>query len=101
MSNPKQAIVTFKVDASLMEALRAVPNRSSFIRSAVLAALDNVCPLCQGSGILNPEQRRHWEALADDHSVEECQECHEWHLVCAHEPSSSRHRRSKVKDNGP
>lgn len=91
MASQKQAIVTFKVDESLMEALRAIPNRSAFIRSAVLAALDNVCPLCQGTGILTTYQRKHWQAFTAEHSLSECGECHEWHLVCEHENEQHVH----------
>ncbi len=56
MSQSKPAIVTFKAEPSLVEALRGVPNRSAFIRAAVLAALENTCPLCGGAGILTAEQ---------------------------------------------
>jgi len=83
MAGAEQSIVTFKADPSLVEALRMVPNRSAFIRSAILAALENQCPLCAGTGILTPEQKRHWSKFAEDHAVQECAECHEWHLVCA------------------
>ena len=93
MPKNKHAILTFKAEDSLVDALRAVPNRSAFIRSAILAALDNVCPLCQGTGILNPEQRRHWDTFAKDHAVKECRTCQEWHLVCAHELAKSPHQR--------
>ncbi|MFH0982901.1 MAG: CopG family transcriptional regulator [Planctomycetota bacterium] len=89
----KQAIVTFKAEASLREALEAMPNRSAFIRAAILAALDNVCPLCQGTGILTPEQKTHWQLFAEDHAMRECGECHGWHLVCSHEAKPSLHRR--------
>jgi hypothetical protein len=82
MATEKQAIVTFKADASLLEALRGVPNRSAFIRSAVLEALANTCPLCHGSGMLTPKQKRHWQQFAADHAVTECDECHEFHLIC-------------------
>ncbi len=81
--NIKDEIVTFKVDQSLLEAMRGVPNRSHFIRTAILAALDSVCPVCKGSGILTPNQQRHWEAFAADHALEECDHCHEVRLVCA------------------
>ena len=83
MRRAKSEIITFKADESLSEALRGIPNRSEFIRAAVLAALDSVCPLCQGTGILSPEQKRHWTSFASDHSVQECRDCHELHLVCA------------------
>ena len=79
----KDEIVTFKVDQSLLEAMKGVPNRSQFIRTAILAALDSVCPVCKGSGILTPNQQRHWAAFAADHAMEECDHCHEVRLVCA------------------
>jgi hypothetical protein len=78
----KSEIVTFKIDESLAEALRGVPNRSRFIRSAILAALQNDCPLCRGTGRLTPNQRRHWDEFAGSHVVERCDDCHELHLVC-------------------
>jgi len=84
-------ILTFKADPALREALRAVPNRSEFIRAAVLAALQNVCPLCGGSGILTLNQRKHWDAFTANHHIEECGKCHETHLVCASGKSKSVH----------
>jgi len=51
MPQQKQSIVTFKAENSLVQALRGMPNRSDFIRSAVLAALDSMCPVCRGTGI--------------------------------------------------
>ncbi len=81
----KSDIITFKADKSLTEALEGIPNRSRFIRAAVLAALDSTCPLCKGTGIMTPNQRRHWESFAADHEVEQCEDCHELHLVCARE----------------
>jgi len=82
MPPSKPTIVTFKAEPSLVDALRGVPNRSAFIRSAVLQALENACPLCQGTGLLTPEQRTHWETFAQNHTVAECDRCHKWHLVC-------------------
>lgn len=79
----KSEIITFKVDASLMEVLKKIPNRSHFIRAAILQALDATCPLCQGTGILTPSQQEHWTRFARDHSLMECDDCHELHLVCA------------------
>ncbi len=79
----KSEIITFKVDESLLEAMQGIPNRSSFIRSAVLAALDSTCPLCRGSGILSPDQQDHWQKFLVDHAVEKCSDCEEIHLVCS------------------
>ena len=80
--NKKHEIVTFKVDESLWEAMRSIPNRSEFIRSAIQAALEGTCPLCKGTGTLTPEQRRHWIAFTERHSLETCDKCHAVHLVC-------------------
>lgn len=91
MSTSAQSIVTFKADASLVDALRMVPNRSAFIRSAVLAALENQCPLCAGTGILTPLQKRHWSKFAEAHALRECGECHEWHLVCSLAAENNAH----------
>jgi hypothetical protein len=81
----KQQIVTFKVDRSLLEAMRGIPNRSEFLRAAVLTAMDSLCPLCKGSGILTPDQRKHWTRFAENHTLEECEDCHAVHLVCVAE----------------
>jgi len=93
MNQEKPEIITFKVPKSLSQALKGMQNRSEFIREAVLAALDSVCPLCKGSGILTVEQKAHWQGLLSDHYLSECGTCKAVHLVCrraeketAHEP---------------
>ena len=80
--NRKQEIITFKVDEPLWQRLRAIPNRSEFIRSAIQAALDTTCPLCKGGGTLTPHQRRHWAAFSENHPLQRCHDCHAVHLVC-------------------
>jgi hypothetical protein len=81
-AKPKE-VVSFKADEALLEALSGVRNRSEFIRTAILAALDNTCPLCSGSGTLTPNQMKHWHELARDHSVERCDHCSETRIVCS------------------
>ncbi len=83
MPRTKTEVVSFKADATLLDAMRGVANRSEFIRTAILAALDSTCPLCSGTGTLTPNQMRHWNDLATDHSVEECEDCREVRLVCS------------------
>lgn len=78
----KETVITFKADASLLGVLSRIPNRSEFIRTAILQALDSSCPLCSGAGVLTPNQKRHWERFAAEHSIRECGDCHEVHLVC-------------------
>jgi hypothetical protein len=82
MTTKKEETITFKVDESLGEQLRAMPNRSEFIRSAVQAALDRTCPLCRGTGTLTPDQRKHWAAFSQTHCIEQCARCHATHVVC-------------------
>ncbi len=79
----KQDIITFKVDEGLLRAIKDIPNRSEFIRGAVMAALGIVCPLCDGTGMLSQNQKGHWDDLAADHAVERCDDCHEPVLVCS------------------
>ena len=71
--------------------MRGIPNRSEFIRAAVLTALDNLCPLCKGTGILLPNQKNHWNEFAKHHHVEECETCHAVHLVCPQSPAQADH----------
>lgn len=91
MALKKQEIITFKADESLIGAMRGIHNRSEFIRNAVLAALDSACPLCGGTGILTPNQQKHWQAFASHHDLNECDECHEVHLVCVSAPATGPH----------
>jgi hypothetical protein len=88
----KQEIITFKADEPLCRAMLGIPNRSEFIRAAILSALDSVCPLCKGSGILTPDQRKHWVEFAEKHAVEECADCHAVHLVCEANPDGNQHQ---------
>ena len=83
MAKAKLEIITFKSDEALSEALKGIDNRSEFIRNAILAALENTCPLCKGTGVLSPKQKEHWEEFKRDHPVEECSDCHEYVFRCA------------------
>jgi hypothetical protein len=91
MANEKAEIITFKVPENLKQAMKGIPNRSEFIRSAILAALDNICPLCKGTGILLPNQKDHWDTFAKHHFVSECKECKAIHLVCEHQHREELH----------
>jgi len=88
-SGKKQEVISFKVDATLARALDALPNRSEFIRCAVLAALDSGCPLCGGTGILSADQRVHWRRFAATHALVQCDDCHAYHLVCPADASQA------------
>ena len=83
MDKTKHEIITFKADASLLKAMKGIPNRSEFIRNAILSSLDSACPLCKGTGILTPHQKIHMDSFLTDHFLEECHECNELHLICS------------------
>lgn len=84
MKRAKHEIITFKADASLLEAMKEIPNRSEFIRNAILAALDSACPLCSGTGVLSPQQKQHLREFLVDHSLQECEKCHDLRFICTH-----------------
>ena len=77
-------VITFKADKDLMKLLKGIRNRSEFIRTAILDALENACPFCRGTGVLTPHRRKHWNELTKHHDMKECKECHEEVLVCGH-----------------
>ena len=97
-NSPKPEIITFKADASLTKAMRGITNRSSFIRDAILAALENVCPLCRGTGVLTTSQRKHWAAFASDHTVAQCDQCHAFHLTCENNADKTESAHSTSSD---
>ncbi len=78
----KTDLITFKVERSLAELIDRLPNKSEFIRNALLGALSATCPLCQGRGVLTPEQTEHWKRFTAHHSVERCGDCHAVYLSC-------------------
>ncbi len=82
MKKGKPEVITFKADPALVKAMEGIKNRSEFIRAAILSTLDGVCPLCQGTGILTPEQKEHWKRFSQHHTVERCATCDAHHLVC-------------------
>lgn len=91
MKKEKLDIITFKVPESLREAMKGIPNRSEFIRTALVAALDSICPLCKGTGVIMPSQRPHWDLFVSDHHFEECETCNAVHLVCERRPRAPAH----------
>lgn len=83
----KETIITFKADKDLSNALERMPNKSEFIRAALLAALDESCPFCGGSGTLTPNQRKHWLNFLRHHQVEHCRKCNGLKIHCDSTPA--------------
>lgn len=90
----KQGVITFKAEDSMLEALNRIPNKSEFIRAAVMSALDETCPLCGGSGILNPKQRKHWSSFVKEHRITRCKSCNGLEINCTHEQTKKSDRKA-------
>lgn len=87
----KSAVISFKAEDELLTALEKIPNKSHFIRSAVLSALAESCPFCGGSGFLNPSQKKHWAQFARKHTLHRCGKCNGLSIEC---------RKSSCADKG-
>jgi metal-responsive CopG/Arc/MetJ family transcriptional regulator len=77
-----QEVITFKVDPAVLELMKGIPNRSEFIRTAILSALDSICPLCKGNGVLTPKSKEHWDDFSKLHQMTECGHCDEIKIEC-------------------
>ncbi|MBN1404348.1 MAG: hypothetical protein JW942_07800 [Opitutales bacterium] len=44
--------------------------------------MESTCPLCQGSGIITPQQKEHWDEFMKHHHLERCENCDAVHIVC-------------------
>jgi uncharacterized protein YbaR (Trm112 family) len=82
-SSSEPQVISLKADRALWEALDGIDNRSQFIRNAFLMAIDNVCPLCGGTGLISASQRNHLEGFLKNHEVIVCKECNQRHLTCS------------------
>jgi hypothetical protein len=80
--NNQKEIITFKVDEAIKSAMNGIENRSDFIRSAILTALNNICPLCHGNGHLTAHQQKHWDDFNKNHPLTECNQCNARHFSC-------------------
>jgi hypothetical protein len=100
VKSPQQAksvLIALKVDAETAAALDAVPNKSEFIREAVRARLEDLCPLCGGTGRrpgggFPPRGRRHQHALPSA----QCSDCGQSEVVIG--DLESRERGSLVRE---
>lgn len=71
----KSQIVAFKVDADLADFLDRLPNKSEFIRKAILAQFNMTCPLCTGSGVVPAGIHDHFDHVIEHHSARPCEKC--------------------------
>jgi hypothetical protein len=71
----KSKIVAFKVEEDLADFLDNLPNKSDFIRKAVLAQFGMTCPLCTGSGVTPRGVHDHFKHVIEAHSERPCEKC--------------------------
>jgi hypothetical protein len=81
--NKKQEVVTFKVDSALYEKIKDIPNRSEFIRKAISKELGGICPLCGGKGMLDTDQKKHWDTFSVNHPLARCEHCDSLIMSCS------------------
>ena len=71
----KKQIVAFKVEDDLAEFLDTLPNKSEFIRKAILAQFGMTCPLCTGTGVVDKGIHDHYEPVIAEHNTRPCEKC--------------------------
>lgn len=71
----KKQIVAFKVEDDLANFLDALPNKSEFIRKAILAQFGMTCPLCTGTGVVDKGVHDHFEPVIGEHNSRPCEKC--------------------------
>src|SRR5438874_5140567 len=71
----KSQIVAFKVEDELAAFLDKLPNKSEFIRRAILAQFSMTCPLCTGSGVVPSGIHHHFEHVIEHNSARPCEKC--------------------------
>jgi hypothetical protein len=82
----KSEVVAFKVEAELADILNELPNKSAFIRKAIIAQLDMACPLCAGSGMLPKGLHDHYSTLLPKLNSRSCDGCGDKATVHAQDP---------------
>ena len=73
--SPKSKIVAFKVEEDLADFLDNLPNKSDFIRKAVLAQFGMTCPLCTGSGVVPRGVHDHFKPILAANAHRPCDKC--------------------------
>lgn len=71
----KAEIVAFKVEKELAEFLDHLPNKSDFIRRAILAQFNMTCPLCTGTGVVARGLHLHFNDVIARSLERPCAKC--------------------------
>ncbi len=73
----KTEIVAFKVEEELADFLNNLPNKSEFIRRAIVAQCGMTCPLCTGSGVVPRGLHTHYKPIITEQNTRPCERCQE------------------------
>ncbi len=76
MARQKQTVVSFRVDHHLAEILNHLPDKSGFIRDAILQRFHAMCPFCRGRGVMPQVIARWFEGQLPEYQSVECRCCH-------------------------
>ena len=71
----KSRTVAVKVEDELADFLDRLPNKSDFIRRAILAQFGTACPLCAGSGQVPAAIGEHYGPVLRQHRERACLKC--------------------------
>jgi hypothetical protein len=100
----KTEIVAFKVEADLADFLNKLPNKSDFIRKAIIAQFGMACPLCTGSGVVSRGIHDHYRPVIEKNNQHACHKCHTLEpvpLTLESVSSSDRKRMEQFFKGGP
>ncbi|UCD28246.1 MAG: hypothetical protein JSV03_14330 [Planctomycetota bacterium] len=76
MPQNKQTVVSFRVDQHLADILNNLPDKSTFIREAIMRRFYTVCPFCNGHGVM-PQLIADWlQTRVPEYESVECTCCH-------------------------
>lgn len=100
----KSKLVAFKVEEELAEFLDGLPNKSDFIRKAILAQFGMTCPLCSGSGVTPRGVHDHYAPVIAGQNKRPCDKCKagvEVPLSADGLPAADRKRMEQFLHGGP
>jgi hypothetical protein len=100
----KSQIVAFKVEEELAKFLDNLPNKSEFIRKAILAQFRMTCPLCTGSGVVPRGIHDHYKHVLVENDSRPCEKCKAAvtiPMTADAAPAADRRRFEQFLDGGP
>jgi hypothetical protein len=100
----KSEIVAFKVEEELAKFLNNLPNKSDFIRKAILAQFGMTCPLCTGTGVVPRGIHDHYKPVLTERNERACEKCKNAvtvYLTADAAPAADRKRYEQFLHGGP